>query len=268
MKFVDTHAHVFSKDATTVKNARYQPAYNATPKDYIKQLDSHHMYYGVLIQPSFLGFDNSYMIDTIKQFPSRLKGIAVIPFDYSLSELQILASQGIVGARLNLFGKPLPDFSTKEWQLFVQHIASLNWQIELHCPPAYHVALLTELKKYPVQVVIDHFGRIDPSKGFNDPDYHTFLSLLDPEQHWIKVSGYYRLGQEAEGIALAQQAYAAIKDKGMLHRLVWGSDWPHTQHENTITYDKNIDAFNQIITDSHEREMILTDNAYRLFGFN
>lgn len=268
MKFVDTHAHVFSKDAATVKNARYQPGYDATPFDYITQLDHHHMHYGVLIQPSFLGFNNSYMIDTIKLFPDRLKGIAVVPYDSSLPELITLSSQGIVGARLNLFGKPLPDFASQEWRLFLKNIAAAKWQIELHCPPSYLVQLLPELKKYAIQIVIDHFGRIDPEKGFDDPDYQSFLSLLDPNQHWVKISGYYRLGEEKKGLALAQQAYAALKNKGMLSRLVWGSDWPHTQHESTINYDKNVAAFNQIVSDPKEREMILADNAYRLFGFN
>lgn len=267
MKFVDTHAHVFSKDATTAKNARYQPDYDATPFDYIHQLDQHHMQYGVLIQPSFLGFNNSYMIDTIKLFPDRLKGVAVVPFDSSLPELKSLSAQGIVGARLNLFGKPLPDFASNEWKSFLKNMAAVQWQVELHCPPSYHIKLLPEFEKYRIQVVIDHFGRIDPEKGFNDPDYQTFLSLLNPDQHWIKVSGYYRLGHENESITLAKQAYTALKDKGMQQRLVWGSDWPHTQHENTITYDKNVDAFHQIVTDSKERDLILTENAYRLFGF-
>lgn len=267
MKFVDTHAHVFTKNVA-VSNARYQPSYDATPENYIGLLDAHQMQFGVLIQPSFLGTDNSYMIDTIKQYPSRLKGVAVVPFDSSLSELRSLASQGIVGARLNLFSKSLPEFASNEWLTFISNLSTINWQVELHCPPSYHVPLLTELKKFDVQVVLDHFGRIDPTKGFNDPDYHTLLSLLDPEQHWIKVSGFYRLGQDQEGIALAQQAYNALKEKGMLHRLVWGSDWPHTQHESMITYDKTIDAFHQIVTDPSERELILTTNAYQLFGFN
>lgn len=268
MKFVDTHAHVFSKDAAAVKNARYQPSYDATPFDYMNQLNEHQMQFGVLIQPSFLGFNNSYMIDTIQLFPDRLKGVAVVPLDSSLPELKTLSRQGIVGARLNLFGKPLPDLTTQEWQFFLKNMEAVQWQVELHCPPSYHIKLLPELKKYNIPVVIDHFGRIDPEKGFNDPDYQAFLSLLNPEQHWIKVSGYYRLGSETEGLALAQQAYAALKDQHMLSHLVWGSDWPHTQHESSITYDKNMSAFEQIVTDPTERDQILTENAYRLFGFN
>ncbi len=36
--------------------------YDATPEDYLGMLDANHIAHGVLIQPSFLGADNSYLV--------------------------------------------------------------------------------------------------------------------------------------------------------------------------------------------------------------
>lgn len=90
---------------------------------------------------------------------------------------------------------------------------SLNWQVELHAPPKYLIQLLPQLDEYSFDVVIDHFGRVDPVKGIEDPDYQKFLSLLNVKQHWIKVSGFYRLGAAPNNINTARQAYNNFKEK-------------------------------------------------------
>lgn len=267
MKRIDTHAHVFVKDMQFIANARYTPSYDAPVADYIKKLNAHEIDYGLLIQPSFLGFDNTFMLDAIAQYPERLKGVAVVPMDATLNHLQQMKEKGIIGVRLNLFGVELPDLTTSEAKNFLDHLVQLKWHLEIHCPPSYLVKLLPQLNRFDVQVVIDHFGRIDPNKGFDDPDYQEVLGLVDPKKHWIKVSGYYRLGQRPSSINNAILSYQALKARGMLKRLVWGSDWPNTQHESEESYQGNLDAFGQIVTDPQEQQLILADNAMQLWRF-
>ncbi|KZA36894.1 4-sulfomuconolactone hydrolase [Acinetobacter baumannii] len=208
------------------------------------------------------------MLNAIQQYPDRLKGIAVVQHTTTFNELVNLKAQGIVGVRLNLFGLNLPALNTPDWQKFLRNVESLNWQVELHAPPKYLVQLLPQLNEYSFDVVIDHFGRVDPVKGIEDPDYQKFLSLLNVKQHWIKVSGFYRLGATPSNINIAQQAYNIFKEKGFLHKLIWGSDWPHTQHESLITYEDAIKAFKQIVFDKHEQCLILNQNPTELFGFS
>ena len=52
------------------------------------------------------------------------------------------------------------------------------------------------------------------------------LGLSARENVWVKVSGHYRspTGQ-------AEAILAALLERGAGHRLVFGSDWPHTRHE-------------------------------------
>lgn len=267
MKFVDTHAHIFLKDAPMVQNALSYPTYDATTESYLNHLDQHKIQHGVLIQPSFLGYDNDYLLSAIQQYSDRLKGVVIVPFETPLDTLQSLKNQGIVGVRLICFGPSLPDFNSISWTLFLSHIKQLNWHIELLAPPAYLIKLLPELDKFQLQVVIDHFGRIDLDKGIDDPDYQLFLSLLDPDYHWIKMSAFYSLTKDIHDLSLPKQAYACFKESHMLSQLVWGSDWPHTMCEDKWTYADSLTAFHQIVTNEEERELILSDNALTLYGF-
>lgn len=268
MNCIDTHAHVFSTQDHSIETARYAPDYDATVQSFISHLDQHSFTHGILVQPSFLGTNNQAMLNAIQQYPDRLKGIAVIQPSTTFDELLQLKEQGIVGVRLNLFGLNPPALKTPEWQKFLQNVESLNWQVELHAPPKCLVQLLPQLSEYTFEVVIDHFGRVDPVRGINDPDYLKFLSFLNVKQHWIKVSGFYRLGATPNSINTAQHAYNILKEKGFLHKLIWGSDWPHTQHESLITYEDAIHAFKQIVVDEKEQSLILNQNPTELFGFS
>lgn len=266
MKYVDTHAHIFDSNIPTVAGARYSPDYTASVKDYIHHLDSLGIEYGVLIQPSFLGEDNSQMLRAIAMYPQRLKGIAVVPADSALADLQVLKAQGIVGARLNLFGLDVPNLTEPTWQQFLHHLEQLDWQLELHCPPAYLRQLMPALQDFKGPVVLDHFGRVDPKLGVEDNDYQFMLEQLD-DRYWVKVSAYYRLGSDGLGQQQAHQAFGLLLEHGMAERMVWGSDWPHTQHENLVSYAQNFDFFEDLVQDATLKEAILSDNALRLFGF-
>lgn len=266
MTYIDTHAHVFSHKGKVSATARYQPDYTASVEQYIEQLDQHGFHKGVLIQPSFLGTDNNYMLAAISKYPERLKGVAVLANTTELSTLESLNEQGIVGIRLNLLGAPCPDLTSTQWQTFLTQIANLNWQVEIQARPAYLIQLLPILKQYTIDVVIDHFGRFDPIKGAHDPEYIELLDMLDPDQHWVKVSGYYRLGHK-RGLQNATDALKLLMQRDMRERLIWGSDWPHTQNESQINFTKALTAFKEIIDSDELVTHILTNNNADLFKF-
>lgn len=235
---LDWHAHVFQADVGVVAGARYVPSESAPADEFIANFTSIGLDGGLLIQPSFLGTDNSQMIEAIERYPGKLKGIAVVDTDIDVDELERLTSAGIIGCRLNLFGWGVPNLMEGEWPAFLRRLEKVDWQVELHAPPHYLIRMLPMLTGFSGDVVIDHFGRPDPEKGLDDPDYREFLSLLDPRQHWVKTSGWYRLAQDSEaGAERAQVARRLLEDLGMGERLLWGSDWPHTQHDE-ISYSQ------------------------------
>jgi predicted TIM-barrel fold metal-dependent hydrolase len=52
-------------------------------------------------------------------------------------------------------------------------------------------------------------------------------------------------------------------------RLLWGSDWPHTNTEldRTTTYPKVLQSLAEWVPDAATRRKILQDTPARLFGF-
>lgn len=71
--FIDTHAHAFTKALPRAAQIRYSPEYDATYDDFLAAMKPFSFDRGVLVQPSFLGFDNSYVLEAIKKYPKNFR---------------------------------------------------------------------------------------------------------------------------------------------------------------------------------------------------
>jgi predicted TIM-barrel fold metal-dependent hydrolase len=263
-KTIDTHAHVFHRGLKLAPGRRYAPDYDAPLELYLKQLDDNGMSNGVLVQPSFLGTDNSYLVESLKATDGRLRGIAVVDPAVSPEEIESLDRTGIVGIRLNLVGQPLPDLAAPEWKALLANVKSADWQVEIQRNAADLAVLVPKLLDHGVRVVLDHYALPDPKLRVSDPAFAEILKLGASRSVWIKISAPYRNG--ANGKAFAKQAYPLLRDAYGLDRLLWGSDWPHTQFEATQTYAKNRQFLDTLIPDERERAQVLA-SPRSLFRF-
>jgi predicted TIM-barrel fold metal-dependent hydrolase len=265
---VDTHAHIFRRDLKMVEGRRYTPDYDAPLAGYLRLLDTHGVSHGVLVQPSFLGTDNSFMVDALRQYPERLRGIAVVAPEMPVAALEELAAAGVAGIRLNLFGAAaLPDFNKSPWPAFLGHVARLGWQVEVHKEARDLPALIGPLLAAGVNVVVDHFGRPEPTLGIEDPGFRYLLTTAGTRRVWVKVSGAYRNGTSGRGDAVAHAAIPLLREAFGLERLLWGSDWPHTQFERQVDYSAARNQFDTWFTDPAERKVILSETPAQLFRF-
>ncbi|MGV2289944.1 amidohydrolase family protein [Trinickia sp. YCB016] len=264
---IDSHAHIFVQGLPLAAQRRHAPDYDATLDQYIGQLDAHGMSQSVLVQPSFLGVDNSFLAAVSKRYPQRFRGVAVVDPEVGDAELEALNDAHVVGARLNLIGLPLPDFQERRWSALLSRLNALRWHVEVQAHAADLPYVLDALLAQRCTVVVDHFGRPDATLGANDPGFRYLLSKASSGDVWVKLSAAYRsvegsCGTES-GIALA----AALLDAFSAQRLVWGSDWPHTQHRHLIDYAATANALQQWIPDEATRRTILTTSAADLFRF-
>lgn len=264
---VDTHAHVFERGLPLANARRYAPTYDAPLPAYLAQLDAHGVSHGVLIQPSFLGVDNSYLLAALKQAPRRLRGVAVIDPAAPETLLTQMNAEGIVGIRLNLIGAADPQLKSPVWQATLARLHALGWHVELHVEARRLPALLQPLLDAQVNVVVDHFGRPDPALGVDDPGFAALLAAGRSRRVWVKISGAYRNGANGRGEAIAQAAMPRLKDALGLDRLVWGSDWPHTQFESQINYDKMWAFAGVLLPNAADRKQVLIDTPAQLFRF-
>jgi predicted TIM-barrel fold metal-dependent hydrolase len=261
---LDTHSHVFHRGLQLADSRRYAPGYDAPLDLYLQQLDDNGIAHGVLVQPSFLGTDNSYLVQCVLATRGRLRGIAVVDPNATLDDLNRLNDSGVVGLRLNLVGKPLPDLASPVWGGLLERAAKLQWQVEVQRAAIDLAAMAPALLSFGVNVVLDHYALPDARTGAADPGFIALTKLGESRRLWVKISAPYRIGANSNRIA--REAYLMLRDSLGRDRLVWGSDWPHTQFEDTQTYAKNLAAFTEIVGNPDDRAEIL-QNARGLFRF-
>ncbi|EJN12157.1 putative TIM-barrel fold metal-dependent hydrolase [Bradyrhizobium sp. YR681] len=261
---IDTHAHVFHRGLKLAAGRRYAPDYDAPLALYLGQLDRNGMTHGVLVQPSFLGTDNAYLVESLKQASGRLRGIAVVDPAVSADELRALDRAGVVGIRLNLVGQSLPDLAAAEWKALLGNVKALGWQVEVQRNAADLAVFAPQLLDHGVTIVLDHYALPDPKLGVADPGFQSVLKLGATRNVRVKISAPYRNGAAGEDFAKA--AYPLLRGAYGLDRLLWGSDWPHTQFEASQSYQKNRQFLDALIVDKSERAQVLA-SPYQLFRF-
>ncbi|MCS0502053.1 amidohydrolase family protein [Ancylobacter mangrovi] len=257
---VDTHVHVFERSLPLAARRRYQPDYDATAADLLGVMRPAGIARAILVQPSFLGTDNSYVIEQVLRSRGAFAGVAVIDPGMGAEDLATLRRAGIVGIRLNCIGGPAPDFSRGVHREMAERLAAAGLVIEIQAEGAQWRSIAPCLPQLPGPVLVDHFGRTpagDASGGFEA----LLAAAAETENLWFKFSGPYRF---ADGAAAGcASALLAAVGPG---RVVWGSDWPWTQFEGCYRYTDTLDWLARWVPDAGARRAILTTNPARLFG--
>ncbi|MGH6917037.1 MAG: amidohydrolase family protein, partial [Geminicoccaceae bacterium] len=147
-------------------------------------------------------------------------------------------------------------------------IAAHGWHLQLFMGPDLLLAHAEKLAALPVDLVFDHFGPLDLSKGVDQPAMRALLGLLAHGSTWAKLSGAYRLDQGPSPWPAAKPL-AALLLKEAPDRLVWGTDWPHPDLRGPMPDDGDLlDALWDCCRDEVLYRKVLVDNPARLYGFS
>ncbi|CAN7648916.1 amidohydrolase family protein [Variovorax sp. LjRoot130] len=262
---IDSHAHVFRRGLRLAPVHRHAPDYDALLPDYLALLDAHAVSHAVLVQPSFLGTDNSFLLDALRACPERLRGVVIVEPSIGENELAALDRQGVCGIRLNLVGLPIPDFALAEWQRLFERVRVLDWHVELHRESRDLPLAGQSILDAGCKLVVDHFGRPGPAPG-DDEGFAWLLRSASTGRVWVKLSAAYRNWPDQRGSAARAAAQALLQALGA-GRLLWGSDWPHTQHQDLADYGSTQAALADWVPDAEARRRILVDTPAALFRF-
>jgi 2-pyrone-4,6-dicarboxylate lactonase len=220
---------------------------------------------GIVVQSAAHGFDNSAAADLLADKKGSYFGVALAPVNADMSELKKLDAQGFRGVRFNYMKHLGGGPAVADLMKFAAKLASVGWHLQLHLESTLILQMTPELKLSPVPVVIDHMGRIDASRGLDQPDFGHLLKLMEDKRFWVKVSGLERVSRQgppyADAVPFARKLVTDFGD-----RVVWGSDWPHPNLEAIPDDGTLVDLIGEF-TNEAQRQALLVDNPLKLYKF-
>lgn len=224
----DVHFHVFEA-RVGVAGARYVPAYAATLAQWEAAAGAAGVTHGVLVQPSFLGTDNRLLLRTLAQRPATLRGIAVVSPTTPHATLAAMDAAGVRGIRLNLAGAAEALDAWAAAGTLWDALGELGWHLELHTDTGALPGVLARLPAH-LPLVVDHLAR-PASAATGDPTFATLERRAAQARVHVTLSGAYRQGGR-DAAVLARRWLATLGPQALL----WGSDWPCTNHEAQADY--------------------------------
>lgn len=264
----DTHFHVFGP----LLRFPYAPGRAFTPADAPKEaLFALHEWlgieHGVVVHTQAHGNDNAVTADALAAKGGAYRGIALVPVDIADDELKRLDAAGFCGARFHYMDHLGQSTPIADVVGFSKRLAELGWHLQIHMAAELIGELSAAIKTSSVPVVIDHMGRVDASLGLAQPAFQHLLRLMDDRNVWVKVSGCDRATRQGPPYTDAVPfAHRLVTDFG--DRVLWGTDWPHPNHQGPIPDDGAlVDLIAQIAPTEAARQALLVDNPRRFYRF-
>ena len=271
----DSHFHVFgpAEKYPYGSDIRYKPPYEPV-EQYLKLARRIGFVRYVFVQPSAYGFDNSCMLDSMRQLdPAIRRGIIDLDENNtSDKELAELNAVGIRGIRVNI--SPIRKPETGLAASMLPRIArlagickELGWHLDFLTPGWLVSELMPTLRELPVAFSVAHMGLFPARDGPKQPGFQEFLSLVGDgsARCWVKLTGIYRFSTMPD-FADVKPIARALMD-AVPGQLIWGSDFPHLSFHDRVGTIQLYNLLGEWAPNSEMRKRILADNPARLFGF-
>ena len=271
----DAHFHVFGLPEKYAygTDIRYKPPYEPVER-YLKLARRLGLVRYVFVQPSAYGFDNSCMLDAMRELdPAIRRGIIDLDENNTSDrELDELDATGVRGIRVNIspIRKPeagLADSMRPRIARLAKICVELGWHLDFLTPGWLVSELMPTLHELPVEFSVAHMG-LFPAKDYpKQSGFQAFLDLVDDgsARCFVKLTGIYRFStapdfSDVKPIAQALMARAP-------EQLIWGSDFPHLSFHDRVGTIQLYNLISEWAPDPGLRKLILADNPARLFGF-
>jgi predicted TIM-barrel fold metal-dependent hydrolase len=238
MAFIDAHVHVWTSDVSHYPLASGYKKENVKPASFTpEELFKHTKPAGVdrinLIQISFYGFDNRYMLDMMALYKGVFSGTAVIdPYGKAPDrEMAELAKKRVRAFRIRpkMSKEPIGKWLQPAGFGTMFAAGAKNGQA-MSCliDPTALPDLERMCKKYPdTPVIIDHLCRIGADGTIRDKDVDALCAMAKYPRVMVKVGAFYALGKKMPPYTdlgpLIQKVVKAFGAK----RCMWESDCPY-----------------------------------------
>ncbi len=202
MAWIDAHVHIWTQDTADYSRRDRYPVPGGTdvakieanpphfsPEDLLTIAKPHDVDRIGLVQMSFYGTDNSYMIDTIKRWPDTFRAFGYVDpeSDGVGDQMAALLTQGVTGFRIVPEDAVVANWLQTPGYEAMFSAASQTGQA-LSC--LVNTDALGEVDRmctaHPqATVVIDHLGRIGADGTVRERDVYALCALASHENVYV-----------------------------------------------------------------------------------
>ncbi len=275
MGYVDAHVHVWTDDYQQYPFAAGHDTDKAKPRTFhAADILSHANPCGVdrvvLVQMSYYGTDNRYMLKTMADHPGVFGGIGVVDVKGATPEREMreLASKGVYGFRVAPRDQPVPTWCDGDgYARMFQAGAEDRLAI---CPlitTAALPALRRRCEEFPdTPVLIDHLCLVGGGGSIEADQVEALCDMARYQQVMVKVSAFYALGAKTEPYHDMLEVIRRVVDAFGPQRLMWASDAPY-QVQPPFTYAASVELIAAGLDDlaADDRARILGGTASDFF---
>ena len=279
---IDSHLHVWADTNQAAANYPWiqEPPDNlkdaGSTEQLIQQMDANNVDGALIVQPINHQFDHSYILNAIRRYPRRFKGMMLHDPSQSAEQavgtLENLVRQGCVGVRFNPYLWPITDSGWEPMSQSAAGLAVYKRCGELSLPVGimcfqgldlHYSDILDLIEASPeTNLILDHFGFCSLKKP---QQFQQLLELSRYPQVHVKVSALFRLDDKSDSFErVRKERFLPLLEAYGADRLLYGSDFPFVL-EQQQGYGM-VNLVSNWIEDDGDRSFIMGGTSERLFG--
>ncbi|MBP0726589.1 amidohydrolase family protein [Bacillus sp. RG28] len=245
MRIFDAHFHIIDFDFPIIENQGYLPP-SYVIEDYQNETADIIVLGGAIVSGSFQGFDQKYLLKTLKQMGSTFCGVTQLPFTVTDEEIIHLNVKGVKALRFNIKRGGSEDLSKLDY--FARRVHDLvGWHSELYIDAKEIHEIASTIIKLPA-ISIDHLG-------LSEEGLPHMLKLVDKGVH-IKATGFGRIDLNIKN---ALKSIYEINPNA----LMFGTDLPSTRAKRPFEFGDIV--LIQQLFDDQATDNILYKNALKWY---
>lgn len=270
-RIVDSHVHVWKKDPKYpwAKETAKPPEEDASAEMLLGLMKQHGVERTVIIQVIHYRWDNSYLADVLKQYPTQFHGVArVNPEDPAAPDhlSKLVEQQRFRGVRLSPAGSAAGDWINGPlmpplWKRCEQ----LKVPMTLLAPASRMPDAAKLIEKYPgLTVVIDHMA----DSPIDQPaELEKLIALKRFPKVFVKISHTWSLSKQQYPWADTHAQVKRLYDAFGPRRIMWGTDWPVSVRHATYAQTLSVVRDEMKFLNEDDKSWILSKTVERVWPF-
>jgi predicted TIM-barrel fold metal-dependent hydrolase len=276
-KIYDIHPHIISQDTARYPydplggiQSEWSRDRPVSAEQLVKAMDEAGIAKSAIVQASTsYGYDNSYVTDSIAQYPDRFTGVGTVDLKApdAIEKIDYWVTRGIAGLRLFTIGttitKQMEGIDDERTFEAWDYAGEKGLSICLQMSPDAFAAATTMIKRFPkVKVLIDHHGRADITDGPPYAKAQPFFELAQFENVYVKLTPR-SADASVIGQATPETFFPRMVKEFGADRLAWGSNYPANEGSLESLLKRCLDRMSSL--SENDLEWIFWKTAEQLY---